>query len=197
MTIFGITGQTGAGKTTVLQVLKELDGVLIDCDDVYREILERDPQLKEIICKTFGDHIMDKGKIDRKKLGALVFPDPESLLKLNDITHPFVLKNVEEKIMLAKKTQRKLVAIDAISLVESGLHHRCDFVFAVVAEESKRIERIMARDNITRDYAESRVRAQKNASFFEEHSNAVIKNDFQHIDEFHQYVQDFFINYLR
>ncbi len=196
MTIFGITGQTGAGKTTVLQTLKGMKGELIDCDAVYREILEQDTQLQEELEAVFGDLRDESGKIDRKKLGAKVFSDGTLLLQLNAMTHPYVLKKVDEKIEISRKKGAKLVAIDAISLIESGLHHRCDFVFAVVAEESKRLARICERDGISVEYAQKRVKAQKKQEFFQENCNAVIKNDFEHIEDFQKYVKDFFIKYI-
>lgn len=195
MTIFGITGQTGAGKTTVLQVLAEMNGELIDCDAVYREILQRDSQLKEDLCQEFGSLYNDLGEIDREKLAGIVFSDPEKLLKLNALTHPYVLKKVEEKIQEAKGKGKDFVGIDAISLIESGLNHRCDFVIAVVAETTRRIERIMARDNITREYAEIRAKAQKDQVFFEENSNVILENNFEHMEDFRQYVKNFFIKY--
>lgn len=196
MTIFGITGQSGAGKTTVLQVLEEMKGYVIDCDAIYWELLATDLLLKQALVTEFGDITHETGEIDRKKLGSLVFSDQQRLLRLNEITHPFVLDKVEEKIKEAQENASLFVAIDGISLIESGLNTRCDFVFAVIAEESKRVTRIMQRDQITEEYAISRVKAQKNDVFYEENSNVVIKNDFEHVELFSQYVKDFFIKYV-
>lgn len=196
MTIFGITGQTGAGKTTVLEMLETMDCELIDCDAVYRDILSEDLQLQEELEGIFGDLRDDTGKIDRKKLGALVFADATLLLQLNAITHPYVLKKVDENIKTAQKKGRKCVAIDAISLIESGLSQRCHFVFAVVASEEKRLARICTRDHISEEYAIQRVKAQKTQDFFEENCNAVIKNDFDRVEDFILYVKDFFIKYI-
>lgn len=196
MTIFGITGQTGAGKTTVLQTLQTMDCALIDCDAVYRDILSQNVQLQEELEGIFGDLRDDTGEIDRKKLGSLVFSDATLLLQLNEMTHPYVLKKVEEKIQNAQANGKKSVVIDAISLIESGLSHRCHFVFAVVAAEEKRLARICGRDNISEEYALKRVKAQKSQEFFEENCNAVIKNDFDRVEDFILYVKDFFIKYI-
>lgn len=193
MTIYGLTGQTGAGKTTVLQMMAEFGAFVIDCDGVYWEILAHDVGLQEELLENFGDLSSETEKIDRKKLGTMVFSDPGLLLKLNHITHPYVLKKVEENIVNAQKSGHTMVVIDAISLIESGLHHRCDVVVAVVATESSRIERIMARDGISQKYAQNRVRAQKNQEFYQENSNVVLKNDFNTAHEFSEYAKELFI----
>lgn len=196
MTIFGITGQTGAGKTTVLKTLETLDGELIDCDQVYRDLLVTESALQEELVAIFGDVRNETGGIDRPKLGAMVFSEPSLLLRLNQVTQPYVLHKVEEKIAEAGRKQKNLVAIDGITLIESGLGQRCDFVFAVVADEKRRLSRILLRDGITEEYAIKRVQAQQSQEFFQENANAVIKNDFDHIDDFIQYVKDFFIKYM-
>lgn len=195
MEIYGITGQTGAGKSTVLRYLQEKNAYVIDCDKVYWEILETSRTLQEKLTQTFGDISQEQGGIDRKKLGAVVFSSTDALEQLNHITHPYVLAKVEENILEAQAEGKSLLAIDAISLIESGLHHRCDYVFAVIAREDTRIARIQKRDQISADYARQRVQAQKNEQFFRDNANAVIENDFDNIGDFSQYLKDFFIKY--
>ncbi len=178
MTIFGITGQTGAGKSTLLQVIAQQGGMVIDCDKVYWEILANNTALQQALSQAFGDIQDEAGGIDRKKLGAVVFQDTGKLEMLNEITHPYVLNQVEANIQTAKETGVSMVGIDAIGLIESGLHHRCHWVLAVVAEESLRVARIMARDNISQDYAEQRVRAQQPEAFYRDYANQVLENHF-------------------
>ena len=85
MTVIGITGPTGAGKTTVLKEIEALGGAVIDCDAVYHEMLESDRALQENLERAFGPLRDGQGAIDRKKLGALVFGDPAKLERLNAI----------------------------------------------------------------------------------------------------------------
>ncbi len=193
MNVYGLTGQTGAGKTTVLQVFQKQGALVIDCDVVYWELLQCNRSLQEELHQAFGDICHESGQVDRKKLGAVVFAQEEKLLQLNQITHPYVLEKVEEIIQEAQSKQEKSVVIDAISLIESGLNRHCDVVFGVVASESRRISRIMERDGITFAYAKSRVQAQKPQSFFEDNVNEVIENNFDELAAFQRYVEDFFI----
>ena len=85
MTVLGITGPTGAGKTTLLKEVEKLGGAVIDCDAVYHDLLERDGALQHSLEKTFGPLRDERGAIDRKKLGTIVFGDPEKLRQLNII----------------------------------------------------------------------------------------------------------------
>ncbi|MFI3252875.1 MAG: dephospho-CoA kinase [Eubacteriales bacterium] len=196
MTIYGITGQTGAGKSTVLGVFASMGAYILDCDRVYWEILESDTALQGELCEAFGDISAESGVIDRKKLGAVVFSSTESLELLNEITHPYVLAKVEEKIKEAKAASYEIVAIDAISLIESGLAHGCHYVFAVVSPEETRIKRIMTRDGISYDYARNRAKAQKNEAFYQENANAVLNNHSDQKDDFEKYVQSFLKKYV-
>lgn len=192
MTIYGITGQTGAGKSTLLECIQSMDGFVIDCDKVYWDILQFDLTLQKELRENFGDICDKNGLIDRKKLGTVVFSSTEALERLNTITHPYVLQKVETMIQKAGSRKKKIVAIDAISLLESGLSHRCDYVFAVIAPEKDRIARIMARDGISYEYAKSRALAQKNEDFYRDNAHTVLKNDFDSKEEFSLFVMEFF-----
>ncbi len=196
MTIYGITGQTGAGKSTVLEVLEEMGAFVLDCDKVYWGILETDQGLQRELCEAFGDISLESGGIDRKKLGIVVFSSTEALERLNEITHPYVLGKVEEKIQVATEKGYEILAIDAISLIESGLSHRCDYVFAVISPVETRISRIMERDGISYDYAQSRALAQKEDVFYEDNANGVLENNFEIKEEFIQYVKEFIKKYI-
>lgn len=174
MKVIGITGPTGAGKTTALNVLRALDVEVIDADGVYHELLEHDEGLKQSLVETFGAQILDgSGKIGRKALSAAVYPD--GLDKLNAITHPIIVPAVWEKVEMARRAGRS-AAIDAIALIECGLGERCGAVVAVLAPLEVRVGRIMARDGITEDYARRRALAQKPDSFFLESADYVLEN---------------------
>ena len=168
MKILGITGPTGAGKTTALNVLTSLGACILDADAVYHDLLEQSRALREALTGRFGDICDETGKIDRKKLGGVVFTDPAALADLNGITHRF---------MEAEQEGRPAAAIDAIALLESGFGAKCDATVAVVAPAELRVRRIMAREGIPEDYARKRVNAQKPESFFRESCDYVLENN--------------------
>ena len=182
MKLIGITGGTGCGKTTLLNELESLGARIIDCDALYHELLENDAELLSDIENSFGGVVND-GKLDRKKLGGIVFGDEAKLQRLNEITHSRITREIESILCDCAMQGGTLAAIDAIALIESGLAAKCSSVIGVVSDREKRIERIMQRDNIERQYAEKRVDAQKNDAFFEEHCDIILRNDGT-IDEF-------------
>lgn len=174
----GITGPTGAGKTTVLKALESLGVGILDADEVYYDLLSGSEEMKKQLRERFGDGILDDGgAIDRKKLGSIVFADPAALLDLNRITHRYVGEELDRREALAAAAGVKAVAIDAIALIESGLGKSCEAVVCVLAPAEVRIRRIMARDGIPEEYARSRVEAQKPDSFYRENSDLVLEND--------------------
>lgn len=197
MIIVGITGQTGAGKTTLLQGIQQLHGDILDCDALYWNLLAEDKALQRCLKETFGDISSESGEIDRKKLGAKVFSNPEKLKQLNAITHPIILNKIEEWLELCKKKGYTIVGIDAIALIESGLNEKCDYTLAVLAPESTRIARIMARDSISEDYARTRIKAQQAETFYKENSDFLLENNYAKQEEFSKYTQDFLENLLK
>ena len=133
MKIIGITGPTGAGKTTALNALTSLGTCIIDADAVYHRLLEESAPLREALIDRFGDICDESGKIDRKKLGNVVFTDPAALAELNAITHRFVGEAIDQLLTGAEASGCPAAAIDAIALIESGLGARCDAVVGVIA----------------------------------------------------------------
>lgn len=145
MTIIGITGPTGAGKTTVLKEIEALGGAVIDCDAVYHEMLESDRALQESLERAFGPLRDGQGAIDRKKLGALVFGDPAKLERLNAIAQRAVVQRTRQMVKENRSRGIGLTAIDAFALLESGLADLCTTTVAVLAPAEARVARIMAR----------------------------------------------------
>ncbi len=176
LTILGITGGTGCGKTTALRVLEELGALIIDCDAVYHELLLSDGEMLSEINTAFPG-VVTGGVLDRKALGAVVFSDTEALARLNGITHSYVGREIDRLLESWALSGGRLAAIDAIELFGGTLAGRCKATFAVLADRDKRIERIMARDGITREYAALRVDAQKPDSYFEEKCDYILKNN--------------------
>lgn len=176
MKVIGITGPTGAGKTTALNALREMGAEVLDADAVYHGLLEDSEEMKAALVSAFGPDILgEKGKIDRRKLAEAVYPD--RLGQLNKLTHPYVMVELARQIALARRAGRPAVAVDAIALIESGIGAKCDTVVSVLAPEALRVRRIMARDGIDEAYALRRVRAQPTDEFFRAHSDYVLENE--------------------
>lgn len=176
MKIIGITGGTGCGKTTALNELERRGALLIDCDAVYHRMLETDRPMLDEIEKYFPGAVID-GKLDRKALGAVVFTDEEALRDLNIITHRHI--NLEIRRILREHAMNggTLAAIDAIELFSSGLAKRCTATIGVIADREVRIDRIMRRDGISREYAMMRVNAQRPNDYFIQKCSHVLENN--------------------
>ena len=172
----GITGGTGCGKTTALLELQKAGALIIDCDAVYHEMLQNDEVMLADIRREFPAAFID-GAFDRKALGNIVFANEEKLCKLNNITHGHIIRRVQSIIEDFAVQGGEAVGIDAVALIESGIAKECDAVIGVVASREKRIERIMLRDRISREYAEKRVDAQKTETFYIENCDYVVRND--------------------
>lgn len=177
MLIIGLTGQTGAGKSTVSEILEKYGCYHIDADKVAHDILENNKAVREKLKEHFGEDIIDKdGKIDRKILAARAFADKDSTLALNALTHPAVNNKIQNIILKQKEYGTKAVIIDAIALFESGEAKICDYTVAVTAPREIRLERIIARDKISVPRANERINAQKDESFFTLNADYIINN---------------------
>ena len=177
MTIIGITGPTGAGKTTALKELEKLGAAIIDCDGVYHEMLKSDIALQNDLENAFGPLKDEKGVFDRKKLGSVVFRDPAALERLNGIVYPRIGLAVDRLLEQARQEGKRAAAIDGITLIESGLGERCDTSVAVLAPVEERIRRICLREGISQEYAQARVNAQKQDEYFRANCQHVLMND--------------------
>ena len=171
MTVIGITGGTGCGKTTLLKVIQEKGGLVLDCDAIYHELLTRDGSLLETIESRFPGTV-ENGVLQRKKLGNIVFSNEKALSDLNKITHGAIKAEVCRRL----EAKPKLAAIDAIALFEGGLAELCDVTVAVTAPVEMRVKRLMARDNIPEDYARKRIAAQHDEAWFREKCSCILQN---------------------
>lgn len=170
--ILGITGGTGCGKTTLLNLIREQGGLICDCDAIYHELLEQDEGLLNAIRQRFPD-AFDGETFQRKKLGAIVFADEKALLDLNAITHSAVKREVMRRL----ENHNGLAAIDAIALFEGGLAELCDVTVAVTAPTEMRVIRLMERDHISESYARARIAAQHDEAWFRQRCDFILENN--------------------
>ena len=170
--IIGITGGTGCGKTTLLKVIAEKGGLILDCDAIYHQLLTTDASLLKAIENRFPGTVED-GQLQRKKLGSVVFSDESALLDLNKITH----SAIKEEVLRRLESRPKLAAIDAIALFEGGLAELCGITVAVTAPAEVRVQRLMKRDSISEDYARSRIAAQHDEAWFRQRCDWILENN--------------------
>ena len=169
--IIGITGGTGCGKTTLLNLIRDRGGLILDCDAIYHDLLKTDAEMLAAIETRFPGTV-ENGVLARKKLGAIVFADESALLDLNRITHDAVKTEVLRRLEVAPA----LAAIDAIGLFEGDLAQLCDVTVAVTAPAEMRVARLMSRDGISEEYARSRIAAQHSNQWFAEKCDRVLEN---------------------
>lgn len=177
MTVIGITGGTGCGKTTALNSLEEEEGALIiDCDAVYHRLLDTSKDMIDEIRENFPEAFSD-GEFSRQDLGFIVFTNAEALETLNCITHKYIIWEVKQLLREFVMMGGKVAALDAVELISSGLSKLCDFTIGIMAGDKARISRIMDRDHIDMRYAAMRVNAQRPMSYYEKNCDYVLVND--------------------
>jgi dephospho-CoA kinase len=175
--IIGITGGTGAGKSTAIQALQEMGAFTLNCDVIYHQLLTTSIKMKTEI-ETYFKEVSTNGEIDRSKLAKIVLSDADSLKKLNQITHKFIKNEIEQRIDSFKKQGGKIVAIDAIALIESGQSEKCNIVVGVTASPEVRMSRIINRDSLTNDLAQLRINAQQPESYYIENCDYILENNY-------------------
>lgn len=174
MTIIGLTGPTGAGKSTVSRRLRELGFYIADGDEIARQVVEPGEPLLRALAEAFGEDILTDGRLNRRELARRAFSDAARLQTLNDIMHPAIEQRMFDSI--AAHPDCRGAVIDAAALIESGIYKRCDLLAVVTAPLSVRLQRIMTRDNISEADARVRIGAQHEESFYTDKADVVLRN---------------------
>ena len=177
--MIGVTGPTGAGKSTVCDILRNWTGVsVIDCDQVARQVTGKGTLCLLDIAVEFSPSVISAdGTLNRKKLGQLVFSDPEKLTRLNAIIFPYILERLREEIADAEKRGAKAIFLDAPTLFESGADALCEKILAVTSAPEKRLTRIMQRASLSPQGAADRMASQPDADFYLARADYQIQND--------------------
>lgn len=194
MKVIGLTGGIASGKSTVSNMLKELGAVVIDVDLVGRDVVSKGGSAYNKIIENFGkDILLEDGNINRKKLGNIVFSDHDKLKLLNQITHPEIIKKVNEMIASQEKAQEEVVVVDAAILIEMGLHKHVQCVWLVVVDKETQLERLMERDRLSYCDALNRMNAQITNEQRMEYADVVIDNT-QPVDVVREKVRELWHN---
>lgn len=177
MEIYGLTGKTGAGKSTVASLLSEKGFYIIDGDLIARHITDKGkPALKELAAAFGEDILSEDGSLNRRELAKRAFADRKSTQLLNSITHPKIYGECVAEIKKAEETGFKKALIDAAALLESECRSLCGRIIVVTAPEEIRLERILHRDSITREEALRRMSAQREDEYYLSQADIIIRN---------------------
>ncbi len=173
----GLTGPTGAGKSTVAAYLADHGFPCIDADAAARDITAVGSPTLIPLADAFGQDILRQdGSLDRKLLATRAFADAAATARLNAITHPAIIALMDKKAAALQAAGAKAVIIDAPLLFEAGIDATCDHTVAVIAPDHVRCQRIMQRDAISADAAALRMQAQPCVDFYKQRAEIVLEN---------------------
>ena len=172
--VVGLTGMSGAGKSTVCRVFADSGFEIIDCDKCAREVTEPEsPALTELSERLSPELIRSDGTLDRRRTSEIIFNDPEKRRLFNKIIYPYITYNIADKL----RRSREYVLLDAPTLFEARLELLCGCIVSVTADISLCADRITSRDKIPRELAEARLRSQHDAGFYRERSDFCLENN--------------------
>ncbi len=159
MLVVGLTGGIAGGKTVVSKMLSDLGTRVIDADEISREVMSPHTKCWDEVIASYGNELLlEDLTIDRKKLAVFVFRDPKRLAKLNKIVHPYIMKRIEEMLDTIKEEDpQSIVIVDAALLVETGLYKYYDKLIVVYATKETQLKRLMNRDGMSQEEAQSRI----------------------------------------
>ncbi len=177
MKIIGLTGQSGAGKSTVAKMISEHGYTVINADEVYHQLLKPNSELCLKLAEKFGEQILKNGEVDRKTLSKIVFSDNKKLQDLNRITHKYIIDQTLRIISELDAKGEVAVFYDAPQLFEAGFDKNCDNIIAVLADEEIREKRIIERDGIKSEDVKMRFNSQKSVDFFTENCDILVYNN--------------------
>jgi dephospho-CoA kinase len=162
MIVVGLTGGIATGKSTVAQMFKRCGAVIIDADQLARDVVRRGKPAWREIAKVFGEGVLNQnGSINRRALGTIVFHNRQKLRQLERIIHPRVAREQQRLVRgIAKRAPHAVVVYEVPLLFESGAHQRVDTIIVVTADRETQIARLKHRDGMTRTEALRRIKNQ-------------------------------------
>lgn len=176
--ILGLTGGIATGKSTVSRYLAEKGYPIVDADLIARRVVEPETEGLAKIVAHFGQEIIKKdGSLDREKLGALVFSQPEKRLTLNAILSQYIRRAIEEETAALVNEKHPLVVLDIPLLYEAGYESDCDAVMVVYTTVEEQLKRLMTRNQLTEEEALNRIASQKSIEDKKMRADSVIDNN--------------------
>ena len=172
--ILGLTGFSGAGKSTVASLLKKQGFYHIDCDRLVHEEVYGDKTVLNALATAFGNDILRDGQLDRKVLRERTFGNPAAVSLLNQTVMPYILSAIDLQL---KKHKESNIVLDAPLLFEYQLEKKCDCTLSVLTDDELAVNRIIQRDQISEEAARKRLSNQHSATYYMERSDFVILND--------------------
>lgn len=186
-TIIGLTGGIATGKSTVTNYLRAQEIPVIDADDLSRCVVQPGEPGLALIKERFGPHvILDTGELDRQALGKIIFGDKVQRQQLNELLHPLIAAEMDREIARLKQQGKMLIVLDIPLLFETDFGEKVDEVLVVYTPESVQLERLMARDELSRIDAESRIQAQLSIEEKRCRADYVIDNSGSHAQTIQQ-----------
>lgn len=175
MIVFGITGGSGCGKTTVSEILKKYGVHVIDTDVIAHAVVEKGTECLSELTDAFGKGILSvDDTLNRQKLASIAFSEDSKRELLNSITHKYIKARVSEEI---RNSGADIIAIDGAVIIGSCIEPMCEFIVYVTADEDVRLRRIKERDGLTYEQAKQRISAQPSDEFYKRHSKYIIYNN--------------------
>lgn len=172
--IIGLTGGIGSGKSSIMKHIETLGYVTYYTDDAAKKLMESEVLTSELMKRFDKYDILSNGKIDRKKLAAIVFQNPEQLEILNQIVHPAVEMDFMD--FVEKNSEQKMIFKESAILIESGAYKKCDATILVTAPQALRVERVMKRDNISKEEVLHRMKNQMSDKEKTQYADFIITN---------------------
>ncbi len=157
--IVALTGQSGAGKSSLGRYFISKGYTVIDCDEVAKDI-HSNAECQKALCENFGEDVVKDGKVDKALLAQRAFADAESLKKLTEVTHPFIISDILSKIDTAFENGERIVIVDGAVIIGHDFEKYCDKFIVVTCDREKQYERLIVRDNITLEQARNRIAKQ-------------------------------------
>ena len=176
--VIGITGSSGAGKSTICNMLqKDYKVKIINADSIAKKLSKKGTNyIIDIIDKFGKDIVDDEGELRRKRLAEIIYTDPEKRKELNNCTFKYIRKEIEKQVKKENDTDTTVI-IDAPLLFECELDKLCDIVIGIISKREMQIERIVARDNVDYESAEKRLNAQQTNKFYIKKCDEIIENN--------------------
>ena len=175
--ICGLTGQSGAGKTTVSNAFKDGGFAIINCDEISKNVTNSGSDCNKELALLFPQCFDESYTLDRQKMAEIVFNDKGSLATLNKTIFPYITREIVMQIGKLANQGKKYILLDAPTLFEAKADSLCDAIISCIANKDIRAKRIAMRDNISEELIASRFDSQKDEQFFIDHSDYVIENN--------------------